>query len=704
MSSLEENSRLSPRQEFDVCEELRKWAVEEMRFRPQGKHVNTSLPTSQDLKMLSRGSMVNVWEFVVKHVKSAQNAQKIRGNLKLQQLLHDNHAKKSKLSKPGEREELQSEFEKVTRELADIRGRVNHIQKEIKHLEKEILITEQAYSSAARDISDLQKRSSLLSAHSKQCTNIIQAYKELTTQLKNRLDNHRNLERKSAGETTYYTVQRDNTRSDLLSTPARLGDRSSASVLESSCTRTVREACESIGSYLKAICVSEVDQNEHPEAAQPASKAQLWSAIEVIINQNPSQDILLSLVVTTQDSATSLKELTEKINLKQDAEELKFEYEKGGKLTDTSQPPTLLQSVHQLIEEGQAQHFQRFLDAERAMNASWKARKELQALNHQMEDRLDSRYRGLPGSVELAKSLYHCELELAASKASLSYIKTAIQDLEQTRHERLLALETIQHKHNKIEDFEKLAKSKQSIIQALVKQNFAAMTRLEKQKLELLHYMQNKVCTHQAHVAAMAIRLQKAVSCDVDKFAAVPMTRLLHLSMESGQRIPMDDLSIYRLEDLQSRSGGEPIGQILDKLDFPSYKAPEELLSATVELRNLMEDTAVLVNSRQQDIIEQNETSSADRIVSHLNTLRHEVSQQDNHELNHVLPHVQDGLGKATKALSKCIAVKDSANVWWEQPAQYVVPWVKVSDMNTRQWLDQWTLNATRLRQLQMQH
>lgn len=40
----------------------------------------------------------------------------------------------------------------------------------------------------------------------------------------------------------------------------------------------------------------------------------------------------------------------------------------------------------------------------------------------------------------------------------------------------------------------------------------------------------------------------------------------------------------------------------------------------------------------------------------------------------------------------------------WEQPAQFVVPWVALEDQNVRQWTDQWTLSATRLRQLQMNH
>lgn len=33
-----------------LCSELRKWAVDEMCFRPQGRHVNTRIPNAEEFK------------------------------------------------------------------------------------------------------------------------------------------------------------------------------------------------------------------------------------------------------------------------------------------------------------------------------------------------------------------------------------------------------------------------------------------------------------------------------------------------------------------------------------------------------------------------------------------------------------------------------------------------------------------------------
>ena len=139
----------------------------------------------------------------------------------------------------------------------------------------------------------------------------------------------------------------------------------------------------------------------------------------------------------------------------------RFKYENSGKLTDTSSPPSLLQSVHQLIEvgylhvtslrfltricfvgtdlsllgksdstiiitfvnalfyfncfffkcitlfvylqEGQAAHFQRFLESEKGLNEAWKARKRLKTLQQEMETSLVSSYKDSPGNIELAR-------------------------------------------------------------------------------------------------------------------------------------------------------------------------------------------------------------------------------------------------------------------------------------------------------------
>ena len=55
--------------------------------------------------------------------------------------------------------------------------------------------------------------------------------------------------------------------------------------------------------------------------------------------------------------------------------------------------------------------------------------------------------------------MLHNELELAASKASLDYMKAAMAELAACRNERQRAKEILIMKHKKIQDFERLAVS-----------------------------------------------------------------------------------------------------------------------------------------------------------------------------------------------------------------------------------------------------
>lgn len=45
--------------------------------------------------------------------------------------------------------------------------------------------------------------------------------------------------------------------------------------------------------------------------------------------------------------------------------------------------------------------------------------------------------------------------------------------------------------------------------------------------------------------------------------------------------------------------------------------------------------------------------------------LRREVTEQDGAQLEYVMPLIQNGLNKATKALSDCIVVKDTVTSWY---------------------------------------
>ncbi|XP_068734247.1 HAUS augmin-like complex subunit 5 isoform X1 [Montipora capricornis] len=685
----------------ELATTLRSWAMDEMHFRAQGRHSNIPLPSKEDFKMLCRGPMADVWKYVLEHVKSTKTVQKIKGNLKLQQLISEQASHSGDKPHDEVRDQLKQKHAKLTKKLLEVKNKFYNAEKEVKTLQKEILDAEGSYSEMDQQISDFAKRNALLTAFSKQCCLATEMYTDLVKQINDRITVYKDIARKKSTDPTYYTSQGSISQGSMLSS---VEGRSTPTGLESACTRSVRESCEKIGSFLHEVCKAEEQTGRVDDGTQRKIKEQLWTGVEKILSQHPPKDVLTSLSRIAQDSAISLRELTDRIDLKQDALELKFKYENSGKLTDTSSPPSVLQSVHQLIQEGQAAHFQRFIESEKGLNEVWKGRKRLETLQQEMESILVSRYKDWPGNVELARELNRIELELVACRASLEYYKTAVNELTDDKNERQRAKEILHMKHKKIQDFEKLAESKQSLIQALVKQNSSAKARIEKQKHEHLQFIQEKICSREAHLVAMAKQLHDCVKQEVDKFATLPLCQFHFSSVESARRIPVSELSVNRLESPSAKPGGDALKTVLKCLDFPSYKAPEELLPTAMKLKAKVEAIKCLVESRDAAVSELYGDRSCDRMITRLNGLRREVTEQDRAQLEYVMPLIQNGLTKTSRAFSDCIAVKDTVTSWWEQPAQFVVPWVKLEDQNMRQWTDQWILSATRLRQLQMNH
>lgn len=685
----------------ELANGLRSWAMDEMYFRAQGRHSNTPLPSREDFKMLCRGPMADVWKYVLEHVKSTKTVQKIKGNLKLQQLISEQASHSGDKPHDEVRDQLKQKHAELTKKLLEVKNKYHNAEKEVKTLQKEILDAEGSYSEMDQQISDFAKRNALLTAFSKQCCLATEMYTDLVKQINDRITVYKDIARKKSTDPTYYTSQGNISQGSMLSS---VEGRSTPTGLESACTRSVRESCEKIGSFLHEVVKAEEQTGRVDDGTQRKIKEQLWTGVEKILSQHPPKDVLTSLSRIAQDSAISLRELTDRIDLKQDALELKFKYENSGKLTDTSSPPSVLQSVHQLIQEGQAAHFQRFIESEKGLNEVWKGRKRLETLQQEMESILVSRYKDSPGNVELARELNRIELELVACRASLEYYKTAVNELTDDKNERQRAKEILHMKHKKIQDFEKLAESKQSLIQALVKQNSSAKARIEKQKHEHLQFIQEKICSREAHLVAMAKQLHDCVKQEVDKFATLPLCQFHFSSVESARRIPVSELSVNRLESPSAKPGGDALKTVLKSLDFPSYKAPEELLPTAMKLKAKVEAIKCLVESRDAAVSELYGDRSCDRMITRLNGLRREVTEQDRAQLEYVMPLIQNGLTKTSRAFSDCIAVKDTVTSWWEQPAQFVVPWVKLEDQNMRQWTDQWILSATRLRQLQMNH
>ena len=78
-------------------------------------------------------------------------------------------------------------------------------------------------------------------------------------------------------------------------------------------------------------------------------REKLWQDIEAVTGQFIANQIVQSLCVITLDGTERLRDFTNKIDIRKDAEKLKFKYEQGH-LVDVSSAPSTLLSVRQLLE------------------------------------------------------------------------------------------------------------------------------------------------------------------------------------------------------------------------------------------------------------------------------------------------------------------------------------------------------------------
>ncbi|XP_013422021.1 AUGMIN subunit 5 [Lingula anatina] len=423
----------------------------------------------------------------------------------------------------------------------------------------------------------------------------------------------------------------------------------------------------------------------------------------MVFSEYPVNQIVTSLVSNTQESSLSLRERTARIDIRRDVEKLKFKYEGNGRLTDVSSAPSLLQSVHQLLEESQLNHIKKFVETEKHKNQCVRIHQQLEQLRAEVDQQFKSQIQGNPGALDLARSLFETELSVAGSRAALACLEDRNTELKLRVSQSAKEKEILLAKYQQIQDFRKLADSKQGVIRVLVKQNTNAASRLAEQQIAIQQYVQRSLSTHEVDVKTNVTHLKDHVIKEVDAFAALALPYLMYTVLESAQKLAVIDLSINRLTG-PGAGHNQQLQQVLNALEFPVFKAPECLLRKAMEVKMEIDDMNAQLESHEVlgRLLRGAERDQA-LTVDHIAGLCQEVEENDRKQLDALLPVLQKRISRASQALAECLEVKDCVQAWWEQPAQYLVPWLKVHGRTYQQWRDQWTVTVTKLRQLQVQ-
>lgn len=286
--------------------------------------------------------------------------------------------------------------------------------------------------------------------------------------------------------------------------------------------------------------------------------------------------------------------------------------------------------------------------------------------------------------LKLARELIECDIDLVGRKAILASLNCEANNLRELISKSLKDKDILCAKFQRIQDFKQIVERKQNLIQVLARQNYNAKSRLEDQRKEIDQYINKSLSTHLTETQSLTSGLHESVVDEIDKFTALALPNLLFTVVnESALKTPISDISINQT----TNPSYQQLQQLLDTVQFPPYKAPECLLLHCLKMK--YEDTLKKINWSDEDI------SS-----SQIEELCKNVHEHDQKLLDKMLPLLNQRINSTGKALADCVHVKDTISEWWNQPAQYVVPWVKVEGNSLQNWKEKWTILTTKLRQM----
>ncbi|OVA16921.1 hypothetical protein BVC80_9049g57 [Macleaya cordata] len=776
------------------AEAILEWLQKEMGYRPQGPSYLSSnkamLPSIDSIRKICRGNMVPVWHFLMQRVKSEKTVEKIRRNI----LVHgssegstdglksseDGRSKgrkrekeKAKLRFDRERSEGSSETREIAlreRDLAEkeverLRQVVQRQRKELRARMLEVSREEAERKRMLDERSSYRHRQVMLEAYDQQCDEATKIFAEYQRRLHHFVNQARDSRRSSVGTVDVIDDFHANSEKEAVYSTVK-GNKSSDDIIlvETTRERNIRKACESLAAHMiekirnafPAYEGSGIHVNPQLEAAKlgidfDGEVPEEVKAVVLNALKNPPQ-LLQAITMYTTRLKTLISRETEKIDIRADAELLRYKYE-NNRVMDASSPDVSSQLQSQLYDPGkigidvpskgthsqllerQKAHVQQFVATEDALNKAAEARNLCQKLIkrlHGNSDAVPSNSVAAGGTSQNVGSLKQFELEVwakereaAGLRASLNTLTSEVQRLNKLCAEWKEAEESLRKKWKKIEEFDARRLELESIFTSLLKANMDAAAFWHQQPLAAREYASSTIIPACAVVADISNSAKDLIEKEVSAFYRSPDNSLYMLpstpqallesmgvsgstgpeavaaaeknaallTARAGARDPSAIPSICRVSAaLQYNAGLEGsdagLASVLESLEF--------CLKLRGSEASVLEDLSKAINlvHLRQDLVE-----SGHALLNHAYRAQQEYERTTSHCLTLAgeqekivmekwLPELRTAVLDAQKCLEDCKQVRGLVDEWWEQPAATVVDWVKVDGQNVAAWLN----------------
>ncbi|KAJ7000759.1 AUGMIN subunit 5-like [Populus alba x Populus x berolinensis] len=517
-------------------EAILEWLQKEMGYRPLGPYSATTsksqLPSIDAVRKICRGNMIPIWVFLVKRVKSEKTVENIRKNI----LVHGsggglvNAGKDEGRSKGGRRKEkvggesgggssmpesrevALQEREMAVKEVERLRGIVRRQRKDLRARMIEVSREEAERKRMLDERAKNRHKQVMLEAYDQQCDEAAKIFAEYHKRLHQHVDQARDAQRSSIDSSIeeVSSFSANSEKEAVYSTVKGTKSADDVVLIETTCERNIRKACESLAVYMverirnsfPAYEGSGIHLNPQSEAAKLAIDfdGEIPDDVRtVIVNCLKNPPLLLRAITAyTSRLKTLVSREIEKTDVRADAELLRYKYE-NNRVMDVSSTDTNSSLHHQLygygkiatdmtyrgsqnqLLERQKAHVQQFLATEDALNKAAEARDLCQKLLkrlHGTGEEVSSNSIVSGGTTQNMSSPRQFELEVwakereaAGLRTSLNTLMSEIQRLNKLCAERKEAEDSLRKKWKKIEEFDARRSELEAIYTTLLKFN-----------------------------------------------------------------------------------------------------------------------------------------------------------------------------------------------------------------------------------------
>ncbi|XP_021739387.1 AUGMIN subunit 5-like isoform X1 [Chenopodium quinoa] len=748
-------------------EAILEWLQKEMGYRPAGPYTGSSRagvgPSADAIRKVCRGNMIPVWSFLLQRVKSEKTAETIRRNIQVHG--GDGGGKGKEVGKRREKErgrlEALQERDAAEKEVERLRQILRRQRKELKAKMLEVSREEAERKRMLDDRGNIRHKQVMLETYDQQCDEAAKIFAEYHKRLRYYVSQARNSQRSSVDLSTEVasTLHASSEKEGVYSTVKGAKAAEDVILIETTRERNIRKACEFLASHtldrirssFPAFEGSGVHSNPQLEAAKLGYDfdGEIPEEVSIVVgNCLKSPPLLLQAITAYTQRLNSLigREI-EKVDVRADAEALRYKYE-NNRVMDASSPdmtsPLSYQlygngeigedlpskgSENQLLERQKA-HVQQFIATEDALNKSAEARSMSEKLLIRLHGSdVNSHLPIVGGASQNVGSLRQFQLEVwtkereaSGLRASVNTLMSEVQRLNKLCAERKEAEDSLKKKWKKIEEFDSRRSELESIYTALLDANKAAAAFWSQQPLVAREFASSTIIPASGIVIDLSNSAKDLIEKEVSSFLQSPDNSLYMLpaspqalldSMGSSGSTGPEALAAAEKNAalLTARAGARDpsaipsICRISAALHYPSgsddglasvLKAVEFSLKLRGSEACVLEDLAKAINlvHSRRDLVESGRT-----VLNHAHHAQQEyerttryclslASEQERTVTDEWLPELRNAVINAQKSLEDCKYVKGLLDEWWEQPASTVVDWVTVDGQNVGAWLN----------------